>query len=125
MQKAFRRPCVMMPKLEFRCRNDINILGLKITHEIPGDDRVTVASHIGVVGPPTILAHSGRNGHQCPRELCGVLHGIEIGNAAYFGRFVPHLPGLRLLDEATRINPSIGVRGADLQPTGQRCCCGV
>lgn len=120
---SLRRECerhsngsvLMIPGLEFRCSRDIHILGLGITHHIPSDDPVTVASQIGVMTGLAILAHPGRNGYQCPRELWPVLNGIEIWNAGYDGQYVPPLANLRLLHEARRVNPAVvGFGGADL-----------
>ncbi len=107
--------CVLIPGLEFCCTDDIHVLGLGITHNIPSGDPVTVANQIGVMGGIAILAHPGRNGFQCPRELCRVLNGIEIWNAGYDGRFVPPLANFHLLQEARAANPSVlGFGGADL-----------
>jgi len=105
----------MIPGLEFRCHDDIHILGLGITHNISSGDPTAVAKHIQGLGGVAVLAHPGRNGYQCPRELSGVLHGIEIWNAAYDGRFVPPLANIRLLQEARATNPALlGFGGADL-----------
>lgn len=107
--------CVMIPGLEYRCTGEIHILGLGITHEISNDDPIVVASEITRMGGLAVLAHPGRNGYQCPPELCAVLTGIEIWNAGYDGRFVPPLAGIQLLEEARKVNPSIlGIGGADL-----------
>jgi len=107
--------CVMIPGLEYRCTGEIHILGLGITHDISSDDPVVVASEIRRMGGLAVLAHPGRNGYQCPPELCAVLNAVEIWNAAYDGCFVPPLDGLRLLQEARGVNSSIfGIGGADL-----------
>lgn len=120
--KDLRRLCeeysddsfVMIPGLEFRCSGDIHILGLGIADPIPHNDPIVVASQIAASGGLAILAHPGRNGHQCPRELCNVLHGIEIWNASYDGRFVPTLASFHLLQEARRTNHAIcGFGGPD------------
>jgi len=107
--------CVMIPGLEYRCMGDIHILGLGIAHDISTDDPVVVASKIKALGGIAVLAHPGRNGYQCPRELFQALNGIEIWNAEYDGRFVPPLANLRLLQEARGGNPAVwGFGGADL-----------
>ncbi len=107
--------CVLIPGLEFRCSEDIHILGLGIVNGISSMDPVTVARQIQSLGGLAILAHPGRNGYQCPRELYTMLNGIEIWNAAYDGQFVPPVASLRLLQEARTSNPSIlGFGGADL-----------
>ena len=107
--------CVMIPGLEFRCHDDIHILGLGFTGDVLSSDAVTVATEIGARGGLAILAHPIRNGYKCPQELFGVLGGIEIWNAAYDGRFVPRLASLRVLQEARNVNPSMfGIGGADL-----------
>ena len=107
--------CVMIPGLEFRCYDDIHILGLGFTGDVLSSDAVTVAIEIGARGGLAILAHPIRNGYKCPQELFGVLGGIEIWNAAYDGRFVPRLASLRVLQEARNVNPSMfGIGGADL-----------
>jgi len=107
--------CVMIPGLEYRCTGEIHILGLGITHDISSDDPVVVASEIRRMGGLAVLAHPGRNGYQCPPELCAALNGIEIWNAGYDGRFVPPLAGIQLLGEAREANSSIlGIGGADL-----------
>ena len=121
--KSLREECeehsdesfVIIPGLEFRCSGDIHILGLGVTDHNASNDPVVVASQIRRNGGLAILAHPGRNGYQCPRELYTMLNGIEIWNAAYDGRFVPRLASLRLLREARNVNPSMfGIGGADL-----------
>lgn len=121
--KSLRRQCekhsdesfVMMPGLEFRCADGIHLLGVGITDQILTTDAVIVATQIGAMGGLAILAHPGRSDYQCSPELCSVLDGIEIWNAAYDGRFVPALGSIRLLQEARRSNPTIcGFGGADL-----------
>jgi hypothetical protein len=107
--------CVLIPGLEFRCRGDIDILGLGISQNILEEDPATVAIQIGAMGGVAVLAHPARSGYHCPQELWGVLHGIEIWNAAYDGRFVPPLENLRLLQRTRNSNPTIcGFGGADL-----------
>ncbi len=107
--------CVMIPGLEFRCDNDIHILGLGISGDIPSSDPVIVTIQIRTMGGLAVLAHPGRNGYQFPPELFGVLDGIEIWNAGYDGRFIPPMANLRLLQEARGPNPAIvGFGGADL-----------
>ncbi len=114
-EKHSDESCVLIPGLEFRCGDDIHILGLGITDDMGSTDPVAVAMQIRGLGGLAILAHPGRNGYQCPRELCSVLDGIEIWNAGYDGRFVPQLANLRLLQEARATNPAIlGFGGADL-----------
>ncbi len=121
--KSLREECenhsnhsfVMIPGLEFRCSDDIHILGLGVADHNPSNDPVAVASQIRENGGLAILAHPGRNGYQCPRELYTMLNGIEIWNAGYDGRFVPRLANLRLLEEARAANPAVlGFGGADL-----------
>ncbi len=114
-EKHSDESCVLIPGLEFRCGDDIHILGLGITDDMGSTDPVAVAMQIRGLGGLAILAHPGRNGYQCPRKLCSVLDGIEIWNAGYDGRFVPPLANLRLLQEARDFNPSIfGFGGTDL-----------
>jgi len=113
--------CVMIPGLEYRCRGEIHVLGLGITHDISSDDPVVVASTIRALGGIAVLAHPGRNGYQCPPKLCAALNGIEIWNAGYDGRFVPPLAGIQLLEEAWEVNSSIvGIGGADLHGLHRR-----
>jgi len=105
---------VMLPGLEFRCRNDIHLLGIGIACPIQSSDPVTVATHIRAEGGLAILAHPSRSDYRCPPELWAVLNGIEVWNVGYDGRFVPPMPGFRILQEARRANPSVfGFGGAD------------
>ena len=114
-EKHSDESCVLIPGLEFRCSEDIHILGLGITDDMSSTDPVTVAGQIRDLGGLSILAHPYRNGYRCPPELSSCLNGIEIWNAAYDGRFVPRLASLRLLREARNVNPSMfGIGGADL-----------
>ena len=114
-EKHSERSFVMIPGLEFRCSDDIHILGLGVTGDISRSDAVTLTTQIRAIGGLAVLAHPGRIGYRCPPELCAVLNAVEIWNAAYDGCFVPPLAGLRLLQEARGVNPSIvGIGGADL-----------
>jgi len=107
--------CLMIPGLEFRCSDEIHILGLGIAKEIVSTDAVSAAREIQAWGGLAILAHPSRNEYQFPRELWVSLNGIEIWNAGYDGRFVPPLANLRLLQEARTANHNIlGFGGEDL-----------
>lgn len=106
---------VMIPGLEFRCQEDVHILGIGAAKNITSTDPVTVASQIQAMGGLAVLAHPGRNGYQCPPDLYPLLNGIEIWNTRYDGRFVPPLANLRLLQQARITNPSVlGFGGQDL-----------
>lgn len=106
---------VMFPGLEYRCQEDVHILGIGVTEKIASTDPVTIASHIQGVGGLAVIAHPGRNGYQCPPGLYPVLNGIEIWNGRYEGRFAPPLANIRLLQEARTMNPVVlGFGGADL-----------
>ncbi len=106
---------VMIPGLEFRCRDDIHILGIGVTEKIASTDPVTVARYIQGVDGLAVIAHPGRNGYQCSPDLFPVVNGIEIWNAAYDGRFVPPLANLRIFQEARGHNANISAfGGADL-----------
>lgn len=114
-EKYSDESCVMIPGLEFRCDDDIHILGIGVTDDIVSSDAVTVVTHITAMGGLAILAHPGRNGYRYPEELWTALNGIEIWNAGYDGRFVPPLANLRLFQEARSMNPEVvGFGGADL-----------
>lgn len=105
----------MIPGLEFRCQEDVHILGVGVTENIASTDPVMVARHIQGLGGLAVIAHPGRNGYQYPRDLYLVLNGIEIWNAGYDGPFVPPTANLRLLQEARAMNPAVlGFGGADL-----------
>ena len=117
--ESLRRECekhsdesfAMIPGLEFQCTEDIHILGLGAAENIASTDPVTVAKKIHNLGGLAILAHPGRNGHQCSQELCRVLHGIEIWNAADDGRVVPPPANLHLLQKARGSNLAISALG--------------
>jgi len=105
---------VMLPGLEFRCRDGLHLLGLGVASPILSNDPIAVATHIRREGGLAILAHPSRSDYRCPPELWAVLDGIEVWNAAYDGRYVPPLPGFRVLQQAQRVNPFIfGFGGAD------------
>ena len=108
------RQFLVIPGIEFSCRNGTHIFGMGMTHLIDDAHPVAVAREIHDHDGIAILAHPRRMKWQCAPELLQVLDAIEIWNVAYDGKFLPsfHAPlGFRRFREA---NPRLlAIAGQD------------
>lgn len=82
--------CRLVPGLEFAVRGGFHLLGFNIRSWEPLVEPAEVASFIRDQGGLAVLAHPARYRGLWPDdETLRALHGIEVWNAAYDGRFVP------------------------------------
>lgn len=107
--------CLVIPGIEFTCKDKLHLLGFGVREFIVSDNPVEVSRFIHDRGGVAVVAHPRRYGYQIPPELVSELDGIEVWNAGYDGRFVPDTNALSLLQDLRKRNPSLlGFGGQDL-----------
>src|SRR5438128_5838222 len=94
--------CVIIPGIEFRCENNLHLVGLGMGHYTSEKDPIKVTECIHAEGGIAIVAHPGRYRYQIPASLVGAVDGIEVWNASHDGRFAPNERSLNLLKELRR-----------------------
>jgi hypothetical protein len=84
------RPCRLVPGLEFAVRGGFHILAFNMRQWTRSVEPLATVRFIRERGGIAVLAHPARYGGRWPAdEVLRELHGIEVWNARYDGRFVP------------------------------------
>lgn len=89
--------CLVIPGIEFTCRDNLHLLGFGVSRYTAERDPAAVARFIRRQGGVAVMAHPVRYAYRLPPDVAVHLHGIEVWNAAYDGRFVPNSETRRLL----------------------------
>lgn len=108
---------ILIPGLEFGFREypGLHLLGIGIREYIGEGDIVATLNRIHEQKGLSVVAHPSRNGHFLPDEIRTKISGIEIWNAAYDSRFLPHHTSLRLFTELKKKNSAlIALGGLDM-----------
>lgn len=104
---------LIIPGLEFRCRDDLHILGLGINKTFESDDPLKVIQHINQQGGVAILAHPTKKNYNLDKAWIKKLDGAEIWNLAYDGKFLPQAESIRmfekLVEQNSRLKPVVGM----------------
>ncbi|MBZ0220453.1 MAG: PHP domain-containing protein [Candidatus Methylomirabilis sp.] len=100
---------ILLPGLEFGFSEypKLHLLGIGVTSYIPPSDISLTIGSIREQGGLAVLAHPARNGHFVPEDLKGKLDGIEVWNAAYDSRYLPHHRSIMLYRSLKEMNPSM------------------
>ena len=107
--------CLIIPGIEFTCRNKLHLLGFGVRSFTGSRDPLQVAGFIRRSGGIAVVAHPIRYGYSLPENLSGSVDGIEVWNAAYDGRFVPNDRSMRLVRSIRREHRScLAFGGQDL-----------
>jgi hypothetical protein len=80
---------LIIPGLEFRCHDDIDILGYGVIETIDSEDPVAVIGHIRKHGGVPVLAHPAIRNYPLEKEWVSLLDGAELWNNQE-GKFLPH-----------------------------------
>ena len=91
--------CVVVPGIEFACLGGLHLLGIGVDEYCDAVDPVEVAAHVRARGGAAIVAHPRRYRFRLPEGLLRRVHGVELWNAGYDGRFVPDGRCVALLRE--------------------------
>lgn len=98
---------LIIPGLEFCCRDDLHILGFGINKTFESDDPLKVIHHISQQGGVAILAHPTKKNYALDRVWIEELDGAEIWNLAYDGKFLPQAESIRMFKKLTEHNPGL------------------
>jgi hypothetical protein len=98
---------LMIPGIEFTCEGNLHLLGVGVREFTPVKDPIAVAKFINRQGGIAIVSHPSRYEYKLPPGLEMEIHGIEIWNAAYDGRFVPNDRSIVLWQALRRRNRTL------------------
>lgn len=113
---------LLIPGIEFTCDGNLHLLGLGIEHFSDTKSPISVARFIRGQGGVAIVSHPIRYDYNIPSGLEGEIHGIEIWNAAYDGRFVPNDRSIALWQALRGRNSTLrAFGGQDLHEISGRC----
>jgi len=91
--------CLMIPGIEFTCENNLHLVGLGVRHYTDTKDPAKVSEFIRQQDGIAVVAHPVRYNYKIPENLADTVHGIEVWNAGYDGRFVPNDCSFNLLKD--------------------------
>jgi predicted metal-dependent phosphoesterase TrpH len=98
---------IMIPGIEFKCENNLHIIGLGIESFSVSEDPIEIIQFIQKQNGVAIIAHPSRYNYKIPFELINRADGIEVWNVVYDGRFVPNNCSLNLVRKSRKNNISI------------------
>jgi hypothetical protein len=98
---------LIIPGLEFGCRDELHILGLGVSRISESDDPLEVVRHIRQQGGVAVLAHPTKKEYSLDGAWIGELDGVEIWNSAYDGKFLPQAKSIRTFKELAQKNPHL------------------
>jgi hypothetical protein len=97
---------LIIPGIEFRCHDDIDILGYGVTEPIDSDDPVTVIGHIRKHGGVPVLAHPTIRNYPLEENWVSLLDGAELWNNGE-GKYLPQARTLKKFSEFLRWQPKL------------------
>jgi hypothetical protein len=97
---------LVIPGIEFRCHDNIDILGYGITQTIDSDDPATVIGHIQTNGGVAVFAHPTARKYPIEKEWIKLLDGAEIWNR-HEGKFLPQVATIKLFGKFKRWHPGL------------------
>jgi hypothetical protein len=112
-EEATTSDCLIIPGIEFTCENNLHLVGLGVQHYTDTKDPWKVSEFIRRQNGIAVFAHPRRYNYQIPAKLADVLHGIEVWNAGYDGRFVPNDRSLGLLKDFRSRNEKLLAFGSE------------
>jgi hypothetical protein len=98
---------LIIPGLEFSCRDELHILGLGVSRTSESDDPLEVVRHIRQQGGVAVLAHPTKKEYSLDGEWIDELDGVEIWNSAYDGKFLPQAESIRTFKKLAQKNPDL------------------
>jgi hypothetical protein len=98
---------LIVPGLEFRCWEDLHILGLGVSKLCESNDPLKVIHHIGQQGGVAVFAHPTKKNYALDRMWIEELDGFEIWNSAYDGKFLPQAKSIKMFKKLAEQNPRL------------------
>lgn len=85
---------LVIPGIEFRCHDNIDILGYGVTQTCDSDDPATVIKHIQSHGGVAVFAHPTVRNYPIDKDWVVLLDGAEIWNRQE-GKFLPQIVSMK------------------------------
>lgn len=103
---------LVIPGLEFTCRESIHIIGMGVTSLCESDEPSTVIDHIHGHDGVAFLAHPWIRDYPLRSEWVSKLDGSEIWNVSNDGKYAPQPEAVRLFNQLVRWNRSLKPLGS-------------
>jgi hypothetical protein len=97
---------LIIPGIEFRCHDDIDILGYGVIEPIESDDPVEVIAHIRKYNGVPVLAHPMIRNYPLDSIWVSLLDGAEIWNNGE-GKYLPQARTLKKFSEFLKWQPKL------------------
>ena len=105
---------LIVPGIEFRCKNKVHILGLGIKNFIKVNDPCQAAEKIKAFGGRAVIAHPMGYLDHISEKLIRIVDGVEIWNGHKDGKVAPDYRIIREYSKWLSVNPGISsLCGAD------------
>ena len=98
---------LIIPGIEFRCHDSIDILGYGVTRTCGSDDPGTIIEHIKNRGGVAVWAHPTVKDYPIDREWIEKLDGFEIWNSGNEGKLMPQIRTLKMYRRLKKWNPQL------------------
>ena len=98
---------VIIPGLEFRCENGLELLGLNISKKLNILEPKKLIELIQEKDGLAILAHPHKYKFNWDCAAIKNLNGVEIWNYLYDGKYAPRISSINLLKSLRKINKNI------------------
>ncbi|HEY4671651.1 MAG TPA: PHP domain-containing protein [Gemmatimonadaceae bacterium] len=106
---------VLIPGLEFSCRQRMHVLGIGITTRVYSDEPEDVIAHINSEGGLSAIAHPRDDAFGWIETFAQLPAALETWNTKYDGRYAPRARTFRLLARLQERQPTMkAVYGLDL-----------
>lgn len=107
----------VLPGLEFGFKEypGLHLLGVGLKKFIIANDILTTIDEVHSQEGLAVIAHPSRNNHRIPKEIIKKIDGLEIWNASYDSRYLPHHRSLKLYKNLGEEKHSlIAISGLDM-----------
>lgn len=104
-----KKGVILLPGLEFGFSEypKLHLLGIGVTRYIPPGNISLTIEAIREQRGLSVIAHPARNGHFVPEHIKGKLDGLEVWNASYDSRYLPHHRSVTLYSSLRKTNSSL------------------
>jgi len=97
---------LIIPGIEFRCHDNIDILGYGVTLTCNSDDPATIIKHIQTCGGVAVFAHPTMGNYPIEKDWIQLLDGAELWNRQE-GKYLPQVVSMKRFIQFQKWNPDI------------------
>lgn len=113
---------LVIPGIEFRGHDYIDLLGYGVTVTCPSEDPSRIIEHINKHNGVAVLAHPAIRDYRIDPQWVAALDGCEMWNVTHEGKYVPQMKGIRKFRELAASNSNLlAFAGLDMHRPESYC----